>query len=31
MQKPINEDVFLMTVERLTDKARKESRVEQPS
>jgi Fe-S oxidoreductase/ActR/RegA family two-component response regulator len=31
MQKPINEDVFLMTVERLTDKARKESGVEQPS
>jgi Fe-S oxidoreductase/ActR/RegA family two-component response regulator len=31
MQKPINEDVFLMTVERLTDKSRKHSGVEQPS
>jgi CheY-like chemotaxis protein len=32
MQKPINEDVFLMTVQRLTDHARREQEtVEQPS
>jgi hypothetical protein len=31
MQKPINEEVFLMTVDRLTDGARRKTEVDEPS